>query len=152
MIFYNNANCNIVFWHWEIYLNGQRFCNVVILKRAVLRGKQIAFSIIIYAAHRGGNCFFPRDPLAQKPHPARCHLTDFTSERALPCPYQLLRCNRKSSLIRRELRSLRSTSQHTASVSRNSSCWLLSPALAALTGLRGSAARGQCFSNIFKVS
>ena len=65
-------------------------------------------------------------------------LGDFTIERSLPLPYQLLRLHRKSSLKRRELRSSPfNFAELFRSVCRNVSGKLLSHAFAALTGLCG---------------
>jgi hypothetical protein len=65
-------------------------------------------------------------------------LAIFNKKRALPCPYQLLRIFRKSSLKRRELRSSPfNFAELFRSVCRNVSGKLLSHAFAALTGLCG---------------
>jgi len=65
-------------------------------------------------------------------------LGDFTIERSLPLPYQLLRLPRKSSLKRRELRSTPfGFAELFRSVCRNISGKLPSHAFAALTGLCG---------------
>jgi len=64
-------------------------------------------------------------------------LGDFTIERSLPLPYQLLRLRRKSSLKRRELRSTPfGFAELFRSVCRNISGKLPSHAFAALTRLR----------------
>jgi hypothetical protein len=65
-------------------------------------------------------------------------LAIFNKKRALPCPYQLLRKIRKSSLKRRELRSSPfGFAELFRSVCRNTSGKLPSHAFAALTALCG---------------
>ena len=66
MIFYNNANCNIVFWHWEIYFKRAAFLQCTNIKKGrVARQTNSVQHYYIRRAPRGKLLFPPRPPCSE---------------------------------------------------------------------------------------
>ena len=66
MIFYNNANCNIVFWHWEIYFKRAVFLQCTNIKKGCVARQTNSFQhYYIRRAPRGKLLFPPRPPCSE---------------------------------------------------------------------------------------